>query len=525
MAFNTSISGLNAASADLNVVGNNIANSGTAGFKSSRTEFSDVYPVGNVGSGSITIGSGVSIGAVAQQFTQGNISFTNNALDLAVSGQGFFRMSDNGAVNYTRAGAFHLDGQGYISNTKGNHLTGYQAVNGVITGALGDMQISTADLTPLATSTMNVGINLNAASGLPLAPTPTSSLTLAGAGVLNTASSPQSTPAFTVYDANGTAIGTAQLQFTWSGAGNVWGVTMIGTGGTSTTTNITTGVTGATSITWDPDGAGAQPAAPVSFNVAGLTTNVGAGALALTATQVGGGAQGAFNPNNPLSYNNATSTTIYDSLGNTHLASMYYVRTAPLSGNSWDAYLYVDGTAVGAANPLTFGPTGALTSGGVIPGLTYVPVNGASPIVISMDYSVSTQFGSPFGVNSLSQNGYTTGRLSGVEVDADGVLIGRYTNGQTLAQGQVVLANFSNVQGLQPLGDTSWGETSTSGAALVGAPKTASLGAVQSGGLEDSNVNLTEQLVKLIVAQRNFQANAQSITAENTITQTIINIR
>jgi flagellar hook protein FlgE len=523
MAFNTSISGLNAASADLNVVGNNIANSGTAGFKSSRTEFADVYPVGNVGSGSITIGSGVNIAAVAQQFTQGNISFTNNSLDLAVSGQGFFRMSDNGAINYTRAGAFHLDGQGFISNTKGDHLTGYQAVNGVITGALGDMQISTADLTPLATSNMNVGINLNAAAALPLAPTPTTSLTIGGSGVLNTATSPHTTAAFTVYDRNGVADPTATLTFT-SGGGNVWAVQLNTAAGTAAPINITTGTTGATSITWDPDGAGAQASVAVVFDASGLTT-AGAGAFNTTATQVGGGAQGAFNPSNPLSYNNATSTTIYDSLGNTHLASMYYVRTAPLSGNTWDAYLYVDGTAVGGANTLTFGQTGALTAGGTITGLTYTPTNGAAPIVIDMDYTVSTQFGSPFGVNSLSQDGYTTGRLSGVEVDAQGVLIGRYTNGQTLAQGQVVLANFSNVQGLQPLGDTSWSETSTSGAALVGAPKTASLGAVQSGGLEDSNVNLTEQLVKLIVAQRNFQANAQSITAENTITQTIINIR
>lgn len=399
MAFNTSISGLNAASADLNVVGNNIANSGTAGFKSSRTEFADVYPVGNVGSGSITIGSGVSIGAVAQQFTQGNISFTNNALDLAVSGQGFFRMSDNGAISYTRAGALHLDGQGYLTNSKDHHLTGFQAVNGVVTGALGDLQISTADIAPIATSSMTVGVNLNAAAGIPVP---------------------------------------------------------------------------------------------------------------------------AFNPADPSSYNNATSTTIYDSLGNTHLASMYYRHTA---ANTWATYLYIDGAAVDGPDTLTFSATGALTAGSPIASPAYNPANGANNITLTLNYGSSTQFGSPFGVNSLSQNGNTTGRLSGVEVDADGVLIGRYTNGQTLAQGQVVLSNFSNVQGLQPLGDTSWGETSTSGAALVGAPKTASLGAVQSGGLEDSNVNLTEQLVKLIVAQRNFQANAQSITAENTITQTVINIR
>jgi flagellar hook protein FlgE len=524
MAFNTAISGLNAASSDLNVVGNNIANSSTTGFKSSRAEFADVYPASNLGTGSNTIGSGVNVSAITQQFSQGNVSFTNNNLDLAVNGGGFFRMSDKGSIIYSRAGSFGLNNAGYISNSQGQRLTGYLAdAAGNITGALGDLQISSADLAPNATTTASVGVNLPAAATRPLAPTPTSSLTLGGGTVLNNTGGPYTTAAFTVYDTNGVAIPTAALQFTSTG-GNNWNVTMTGAGGTVTTAAITTGTTATATLNWDPDGVGIQPSTPITINVAALTS-AGAGAFSTTASQVGGAVQGAFSVANPASYNNATSTTIYDSLGATHLATMYYRKTLP---NSWETYLYIDGNAVGGANTLAFSSAGALitpASPSTIAYPAYNPGNGAANIAITMSYGATTQFGSPFGVNSMTQNGFTTGRLSGVDIDATGTVFARYTNGQSKAQGQVVLSNFANTQGLRPLGHTSWTESAASGAALTGAPGTASLGAVQSGALEDSNVNLTEQLVHMIIAQRNFQANAQVITTENAITQSIINMR
>ena len=407
MAFNTSISGLNAASSDLNVVGNNIANSSTNGFKASRAEFADVYPASNLGTGANTIGSGVNVAAITQQFSQGNVGFTNNNLDLAINGAGFFRLSDSGAVIYSRAGAFGLDRNGYISNSKGQHLTGYLAdSSGNITGALGDLQISTADLAPRASDTVTVGINLDASATVPSV---------------------------------------------------------------------------------------------------------------------------AFSTGNPASYNNATSTTVYDSLGTTHLSTMYYRKTA---ANTWDTYLYVDGTLRDGPDTLVFSSTGALsTINGVgVPPTTvtsaaFSPGGGAANMTLALDYATTTQFGSGFGVNSMTQNGYTTGRLSGVDIDQSGVVFARYTNGQSQAQGQVVLSNFANPQGLRPLGHTTWAETYTSGTALTGAPASASLGVIQSGALEDSNVNLTDQLVHMIVAQRNFQANAQVITTENAITQSIINLR
>lgn len=411
MSMNTAISGLNAATADLNTIGNNVANSSTNGFKLSRAEFADVYPVSSSGSSSNTIGSGVKLAAVAQQFTQGNINFTSNNLDLAVNGQGFFRLSNNGSIVYSRAGAFSIDRQGYIANSSGLHLTGYLAdASGNITGALGDLQLSMADIAPNATANIAVGVNLDASATAPVL---------------------------------------------------------------------------------------------------------------------------AFNPANAATYNNATSTTVYDSLGTTHLSTMYFRKTA---ANTWETYQYVDGVdqqaVAGVPDTLGFTTLGALATvngaavpPGVVTSATFNPGTGAANMTLATDYSVTTQFGSPFGVNSLTQDGYTTGRLSGVDISDTGVVYARYSNSQSRAQGQVVLTNFANTQGLRPLGDTNWTETSESGVALTGAPNTASLGVVQSGALEDSNVNLTEQLVALITAQRNFQANAQVITTENAITQTIIQLR
>lgn len=407
MSFRTALSGLNSASADLGVISNNIANSSTTGFKSSRAEFADIYAASNIGTSSNAIGSGVRLASVAQQFSQGNVAFTNSALDLAINGQGFFRLSDNGTVVYSRAGTFSVDRSGYIVNSADQRLTAFRAdALGNITGAMGDLQLSTADIAPKASSAVTVGLNLNAAAAIP-------------------------------------------------------------------------------------------------------TT--------------------AFSPSDATSYNNSTSLTIYDSLGASHLATMYYRKTAD---NTWATYLYVDSTLVDGPDTLGFSTSGALATINTVavPPTTltspsFTPSGGGAAMTLALDYATSTQFGSPFGVNSLTQNGYTTGRLSGVDIDASGVVFARYTNGQSRALGQVALANFSNPQGLRQLGNTAWAESFESGAALTGAPGTASLGVLQSGALEGSNVDLTEELVNMITAQRNFQANAQVISTLDTVTQAIINIR
>lgn len=420
MSFEIALTGLNAASSDLNVLGNNIANSATTGFKQSRAQFADIFAVGNLGTATNAIGQGVQLTSVAQQFTQGNLNFTNNPLDLAVSGQGFFRLSDNGTLAYTRAGQFHVDANGYVVNDKNQRLTGYQPdASGNLTGALGDLQISTANINPSATSTVNLQLNLNANAAIP------------------------------------------------------------------TTT--------------------------------------------------------PFNHNDASTYNNSTSLTVYDSLGNSHLATMYYVRTG---SNTWDTHLWLtqpDGTqtevvpaggAPGDPTQLTFDSSGALTSvtppGSVAGSGAYTATTlntGANPLALQLDYAGTTQYGSDFTVGSLSQDGYPTGRLSSVDVGQDGTVFGRFTNGQSRVLGGVALSNFNNPQGLHQLGNTTWQESADSGAALTGTAGTGTLGSIQSGALEDSNVNLSEQLVKLITAQRDFQANAQVIQTASAITQTIINIR
>lgn len=400
MPFRVALSGLNASSADLNVTANNIANSNTVGFKGSRPEFSDVFSVG-----AQEIGNGVRLAAVTQEFSQGGIDFTDRALDLALSGEGFFTLSDNGAISYSRVGAFGVDQDGFVVDSQAKRLqifplTGTGSFN---TGALTDLRLSTTDSPPNPTALAEYGINLPA-------------------------------------DA-------------------------------------------------------APPAIPV------------------------------FDPNNASSFNHSTSLTLYDSLGATHDSTVYFVKTA--AANAWEANFYIDGVAVGGANPVAYSSFGALITPatGTLTLPPYVPPNGSAPINLTADLSRSTQFGSQFGVNSLNQDGFSAGRLSDIDVDSNGVIFARFTNGRSDPLGQVALSNFSNPQGLIQVGDTAWAETFSSGDAVRGAAGTASFGLVQSGALEASNVDLTEQLVNMITAQRNFQANAQMISTADQVTQTIINIR
>jgi flagellar hook protein FlgE len=405
MPFRLALSGLNAAQADLTVTANNIANTATSGFKGSRAEFAELFSVSPQGVSNAAIGNGVRVSNVSQQFTQGNIDFTDNSLDLAVSGQGFFVLNDGGALAYTRAGAFQVDRNGYIVNSQNQRLQAYPSTgnNNFNTGALTDIQLVTSESAPSATTSAEVVLNLPANATVPTVAT--------------------------------------------------------------------------------------------------------------------------FDPANLNSYNHATSLTTYDSLGAAHTATMYFVKTA--TPNQWTTRLYVDGTAVGAAQTLQYSNAGALTApaSGQITFPAYTPATGAAPMNMTFTFDQTTQYGNTFNVNAVSQDGYTTGRLIGIDIDSTGVVQARFTNGRSLALGQVALANFSNPQGLQQLGDTNWAETFSSGQALRGQAGNSGFGLIQSGALEASNVDITEQLVNMITAQRNFQANAQMISTADAITQTIINIR
>jgi len=405
MPFTIALSGLNAASADLGVTANNVANVNTTGFKMSRAQFAEVFAVGTQSVSSSASGSGVRLSSIAQQFTQGNIDFTDNALDLAIGGEGFFVLNDNGARLYSRAGAFGVDNTGYVVNAQGARLQAYPyAGSGLFnTGTPVDLQLTTGANPPAATTRANFGINLPANAAVPTNP--------------------------------------------------------------------------------------------------------------------------VFDPADPSSFNHTTSVTVYDSLGAAETATVYFIKDA--AANTWNTEVQIAGNSIAGAGQIVFNPDGSLNSpvGGLMPLAPYDPGTGASPISMSLDFSTATQFGNNFGVNSLSQDGFTTGRLTGVSVDAEGIVFARFTNGQSTSLGKLALANFVNPQGLQQLGDTAWGESFQSGSALLGEAGTASFGNIQSGALEASNVDLTAQLVQMITAQRNFQANAQMISTADTVTQTVINIR
>ncbi|RCS58198.1 flagellar hook protein FlgE [Parvibium lacunae] len=427
MSFQQGLSGLSAASKQLEVIGNNVANANTAGFKAANAIFADVFSQAGGGSASTAVGIGTSVAAVLQNFSQGNISVTNNPLDLAINGNGFFRMDNNGVVTYGRGGQFSLDKDGYIVNGSGQKLTGFgvNSNNQIVQSTPSPLRISSSDIAPKVTDGINVNVNLSSQ-----------------AAVIN----PVTTP---------------------------------------------------------------------------------------------------FDINNGSTYTNSTSLSVYDAVGNQHTLSLYFARR---SSTTWDVYGALDGAQIqnAAIRQLTFNASGQLTAGGAGPFTIPItnPDTGAAlgnpvltgPIALTTDptgqglgnglvFAESTQYGTPYSVNALSQTGYTAGRLSGFSVSTDGTILGRYSNGQSRPQGQVVLANFTNPNGLRQLGNNQWSESSDSGPALVGAPGSGSLGSLQSGAIEEANIDLTAQLVDMITAQRVYQANAQTIKTQDQVLQTLVNLR
>lgn len=417
MSFQQGLSGLNAASRNLEVIGNNVANANTVGFKQSRAQFADVYASTLAGTSQSQVGIGVNSTAVVQTFAQGNINITNNALDLAVNGEGFYRLSNNGTIVFSRAGQFQTDKDGFIVNSQSENLTGYpvDALGNISqTSSPVPLRISTSDIQPKTTSSVGLTLSLDAR---------------------------------------------------------------------------------------------AQPPA--------------------TAT---------FNSSDPTSFNNTTTVQVFDSLGNPHNLTTYYLKTA--TAGQWTVRAQLDGANVmNGATPwtgtLSFTAAGVINTGATtIPALNLVPLNTAgnptgatSPQAVTLGFSGSTQFGSAFGVTAATQDGYGSGRLLNVNVSSDGVILGRYSNGQTRPQGQVVLASFASKERLQPLGSSGWAETGDSGPPLLGVPETGLLGTLQAGALEESNVDLTAELVNMITAQRGYQANAQTIRTQDQLLQTLVTLR
>lgn len=416
MSFNTSLSGINAANADLNVTANNIANVKTTGFKQSRAEFADLFSSTSYGLSRNAIGSGVKLSNVAQQFSQGNIDPTGRSLDMAIDGEGFFTLNKNGATQYSRAGNFQPDAQGYIINPEGARLQVFAPRgdgNGFDVGRTTDLRLLTTDSPPRQTSGIELSFTLPANAVQP---------------------------------------------------------------------------------TMD-DGAGGTIPRP-------------------------------FDPADPASYNASSGgITVFDSLGVSHVQTSYFVKTA--NANEWEVYNYVDGLPAGGPATLQFSAAGALElpTDGMIALDPFTPATGAGVLEMSLDLTGTAQYGNQFQLRNIHQDGYASGKLDEISISADGVVFARYSNGADTALGQIALTTFANPQGLQSQGGNAWTETYASGGPRTGAPDSSDFGQIHSGALESSTVDLTEQLVNMIVAQRNFQANAQMISTQDQATQTVLNIR
>jgi flagellar hook protein FlgE len=640
MAFRVAISGLKAASGELDVIGNNIANSNTTGFKKSRAEFADVFAVSSVGGTGNTPGSGVRLSAIKQQFSQGNVSFTDNSLDMAINGSGFFILDDNGSQVYSRAGAFGVDRNGFLANGEGQNLIAFGAdANGNITGAAGPIQVNTATIAPQASTAMTIDINLDAAQGAPsvspfnvsnpnsfnhatsttiydslgnshlasmyyikteipavattVAPgaytaavsdgnnaTPTVNTVTAIAGTDGGAGGEQyiltidGVEAANVTFAAGNTVATgaiateldSDLATFIAGSGGAYSISsgslsggdlvLAKADGTAitfdTSTSTLTGVAASLTESQTTAGVTANPVTDTAFTmsidgsqffsevaaIGGTVTGAELDTALTSFIAASGGAysiaSGSFATNDlVLSKADGTDAAItidsnFSGTAGSFGGALTSTNGTPVTPtNIWDAYTFVDGTQVGGPDTLTFSTAGTLTTpaGGTVNIAAFTPAGGGATMTLAQDYSSATQFGSSFAVNALSQDGFTTGRLSGLDIDGEGIIFARFTNGQSSVQGQIALADFRNPQGLQPVSDTAWGETFSSGAVTVGAPGTASLGLIQAGALEQSNVDLSEELVNMIIAQRSFQANAEVISTSDTITQSIINLR
>ena len=430
MSFQQGLSGLNSSSKNLEVIGNNIANAGTYGNKSSRAEFADVYANSVGGAGNV--GIGVRVANIAQQFAQGSLVSTSNSMDVAINGDGFFQVkSSAGDLLYSRNGQFKVDNEGFVVTGQNQRVQGYGVdQQGVIQkGVRTDLQFPTGGLAPQDTSKISLDLNLDSRSDVTMP-------TLSGS-------------------------------------------------------------------------------ATYSIDLDDATT-----------------------------YNDATSVKAFDAKGQPAVVSFYFQKSASSTSTAgtedkWNVYAAVDGEILKSGNVakpiiegLTFDPAGLnpkLSDGTALGVFTLptIPMSSTHAAITGVQFDMGkvTQFGAAFTISDATQNGNAPGQLSGLTIEADGVISARYTNGMTRGAGQLELASFRNAQGLRAVGGNAWISTPESGEPLSGAPGSGTLGVLQSGALEESNVDMTGELVNMITAQRLYQANAQTIKAQDQVLQTLVNLR
>ncbi|MDM7949140.1 flagellar hook protein FlgE [Hydrogenophaga sp.] len=404
MAFQQGLSGLNSASRNLDVIGNNIANANTVGMKASRAEFAELYANSINGSGNSNTGLGVSVAAVTQSFTQGNITITGNELDIAINGNGFFELTNpDGSLSYTRAGQFKLDRDGGIVNNQGSQVMGYP------TDAAGNrLSFESAPLT--------------LPTGGPIPAQPTSQIT---------------------------------AEFNLDARAVV--------------------------------AASATPPTPISTY--------------------------------------GTSLVAFDPQGLEIPVGLAFQKTA---NNQWNVYTSVNGSDPALSTPfaVSFLADGTLNPATVIPPITLAsPNDPAQTFTAQLDFGQVTQFGTSFAVTNLTQDGFRPGELTSLKVEDNGVVLARYSNGESRAAGQISLVNFRNAQGLAPTGGGSWSMTFASGDPVRGAPGEGKLGFLRAGAVEDSNIDITSELVSMMTAQRAYQANAQTIKTQDQVMSTLLNMR
>jgi flagellar hook protein FlgE len=508
MSFQQGLSGLNGAAKSLDVIGNNIANASTVGFKGSTTQFADVYARSLNGAGGNQAGIGVSVAGIAQQFTQGNIETSANPLDIAINGSGFFRTEMSGLVQYTRNGQFSLDKNGFLVTPQGGNLTGYGVgpSGQILAGAPTPLQINTADLKPVATTRVDTSLNLDSR----VSPPKNSPFNA------NDPESYNKQVPVDVYDSLGNSH-VMSMYYVKTGAGN-WDV-YVGSDGTELT-NVNVAAAGQK----DPIVTAARDAwltatkavPPDAADIAAKLQDYGNKAsAAVVAAATAAGATPATIAAIQAAATSAGGTAGYSpDQVDKDIAAAVSVPSVPVGHLNFDTNGALSATLM---SPQTLPLTVNLP--------IYPPTGAKDTLTIKLNFAGTSQYGADTSEKKTTQDGYTAGHLQRFSAAADGTILGQYSNGQTKPLGQIVLANFTNPGGLEPLGNNAFAETSESGTPLVGTPDTGSLGVLQSSATEASNVDLTAELVNMITAQRVYQANAQTIKTQDSVLQTLVNLR
>ncbi|KPZ28449.1 flagellar hook-basal body complex protein [Pseudomonas coronafaciens] len=579
MSFNTAISGIHAANKRLEVAGNNIANVGTLGFKSSRAQFSALYSSAQLGNGNNAVGDGVRLAAVQQNFNQGEtVISSGNALDMRIQGNGFFVVSDQGSLAYTRAGAFLKDAANFVVDSDGGRLQGYAANDKgeIISGIRTDLQIDTSNVAARATTRVSENINLD--SSLP---------SLSRLPVFDPANPATYTRVAgrTIQDVGIVPVQAADhelKQYFVKTEDNQWTMHVLVDGRNPLDPDSVTPLQ--VRVELKPDGSLSYsdnnqhirkisdtefalqdwvPARQVNgVWMASGSLNGGTVSLPLEeagvsvldpADSVMSRSVPDFDASDLNTYSRMFGNQIFDSQGNMHELKQYFVKDGT---NSWRMHVLIDdrnSQQPESKAPLTAnivfdthgsvvsltGSTGLDSSNGNLLQLTgwspamvaspgterehWVP-NGAAGSAngMTIDFTNLLQHNAASSRSSAYVDGHSAGELKSLDVGRDGILRAGFTNGMNKDIGQVMLASFANPHGLQPRSDTRWAATADSGVADYDVPGIGTLGSIISGGLEGSNVVLADELIALIQAQTAYQANSKAISTEVTLMQTLI---